>query len=76
MCKAVRNFLPLPSVSSKVKDMYKKLNIPEMCCAQLSPLVLTLNGSVSDGNPRSNSSAAEIRYHRAALLKFLRQLPT
>ena len=82
MCRAVRDLLPHSNpLSSDDSAIYHEAGVPEICRAQLASLVLTCDGDRDARNGVTSQgvneySAGEIRYHRSALLKFLRQMPS
>lgn len=76
LCRAVRALLP-PLPSSTSRNIYDKMTIPIESVTQLSSLVFFC-GDIGSGSSSSISSGGNgaFRYHRAALLRYLRQLPT
>ncbi len=77
LCKAVLDLLPcLPPDSSRVAGArkYQEIAVPPAAHSALSSLVL--NYSPRGGYVDAKLAEAEFSFHKSALLKYLRQLPT
>jgi hypothetical protein len=88
LCKAARGLLPWTKGKAKasippLSSMYDELAIPQLCVSQLAALVLTDAADPSRSAADSGAAGGQrqaleggLEFHRAALLKYLRQLPT